>query len=114
MGNIYSRTEMADLFAATINNISSHIQKSGLSQPNNLVILAVALSGAEVARRVIKFRAALAAIGNLPGRRTAVGPYTLLASLLPQIPYINLPAGWQFKEKYSREWDVLPVQCLGF
>lgn len=83
-----------------MDNILSHITKDDLLRPSTLVAIAAALCGAELARRILKLRAALAGIGNLPGRRTLCGPHTLLAAFLPQIPYINLPAGWQFKEKY--------------
>jgi hypothetical protein len=114
VGNISSQIEMADLFAATMDNISSHIKTADLFQPTTLIILAITFSGAEIIRRIVKFRAALAAIGNLPGRRTACAPYTLLGGILPQIPYINLRAGWQFREKYDREWDVLRTQCACF
>jgi hypothetical protein len=100
-----------------MDNISSRIKMADLIQPTTLIILAITFSGAEIVRRIVKFRAALAAIGNLPGRRTACGPYTLVASILPQIPYVNLRAGWQFREKYNREWAVLrakrrPLTCL--
>jgi hypothetical protein len=114
MGNISSRVEMADLFSATMDNISSHIKMEDLLRPTTLVILAITIFSADIVRRIIKLRAALAGIGNLPGRRTACGPFTLLASILPQIPYINLRAGWQFREKYSREYEVLCVPCPRF
>src|SRR5450631_2409833 len=104
MENISLRMEMADLFTTTMDNISSHIKMADLLRPTNLIILAITLSSADIARRIIKLRAALAGIGDLPGRRTACGPFTILASFLPQIPYINLRAGWPLKERYSREY----------
>jgi hypothetical protein len=94
---------MARLLADTMDKISSNVKVTNLFRPTDLIILVIALYGAGIVRRIFKVRAALAGIGNLPGRRTVCGPYTLLASILPQIPYINLRAGWQLKEKYSRE-----------
>jgi hypothetical protein len=112
MGNSWSQTDMAHLLADTMDNISTYVKSTDLFRPTTLIILVVALYGTGSVRRLFKLRAALAGIGNLPGRRTVCGPYTLLANVLPRIPYINLQAGWQLREKYSREWELSRAQCL--
>jgi hypothetical protein len=103
MGKIWSQTDMANLLADTMENISSHVKFADFLRPTTLILFTMALYGAGIVRRLFKLRAALAGIGNLPGRRTVFGPYTLLANVFPQIRYINLQAGWQFRAKYSRE-----------
>lgn len=74
-----------------------------LLRPTNFIILAVTLYGVEIVRRVLIIRKTLAGIGNLPGTRATWGASTLLSIILPQIPYITLPPGWQLKQKYGRE-----------
>lgn len=84
-------------------NILSQIKINDIFRPTSLVILGFTLYGARVLRRVMVVRAAIAGIGNLPGGRTMYGPYTLLSKILPPIPYINRPGGWQYRQKYGRE-----------
>lgn len=82
-------------------NVASQIKPSDVLQPINLVALVVTLLGVDTARRFFQARAALARIGNLPGPRAIFGPYSPISMILPPIPYLNLPADLQFREKYS-------------
>ncbi|KIM26467.1 hypothetical protein M408DRAFT_72781 [Serendipita vermifera MAFF 305830] len=79
----------------------SQVKLEEIFKPINFLILAVSLYGLRVVRRVVQVRAALASVGNLPGGRIVYGPYSIMARILPSIPYITRQPGWQFKEKYA-------------
>jgi hypothetical protein len=90
------------LLLTAMGNVPSQLKLDQVLRPTNLILLALTLYGVRIARRALKIRGELAAVGFLPGTRDMYGPSTILGRLFPPIPYICRIPGWLFVFKHRR------------